>query len=292
MHARFGHLEYCRKFAGENNEKLLTQTQMDLLKTKIFLDKLNREFTRMSKDPENIVRLDVDIMASYVRELYDAVLSESTAPKAEAPKKQHTTHAPRATEPEPAPPPPPAPAPPAPAPTPVAPPRPEPIVPEYVAPPAPPAPPPPAPAPPAPAPPAPVAPVAPPAPVVVQAPEPTPQPIAPPQNEPKPSATAPGIEQLFEERQAKELSDKLSELPIADLKKAIALNDRLLLTRELFAGDGQAFESAIAGLNALSSFEQARQYLIDNCIVRYAWVDKKRLEAAKDFIRLVRRRYK
>ena len=103
---------------------------------------------------------------------------------------------------------------------------------------------------------------------------------------------APGIEQLFEERQAKELSDKLSELPIADLKKAIALNDRLLLTRELFAGDGQAFESAIAGLNTLSSFEQARQYLIDNCIVRYAWVDKKRLEAAKDFIRLVRRRFK
>ncbi|MBK8426713.1 MAG: hypothetical protein IPL27_12410 [Lewinellaceae bacterium] len=37
-----------------------------------------------------------------------------------------------------------------------------------------------------------------------------------------------GVEVLFEEKQAKELSDKLSELPIADLKKAIALNDRLL----------------------------------------------------------------
>ncbi len=48
---------------------------MDLLKTKFYLDKLNREFARMSKDPETIVRIDVDIMASYVRELYDAVLS-------------------------------------------------------------------------------------------------------------------------------------------------------------------------------------------------------------------------
>ena len=260
---------------------------MDLLKTKIFLDKLNREFARMSKDPENIVRLDVDIMASYVRELYDAVLSEAIAPKAEAPKKQHTQHAPRATEPEPAPPPPPAPAPPPPPPAPKM----EPMVPEYVAPPAPPvAPAPPPPPPPAPAPPP--APVAPPAPVVVQVPEPEPQPIAPPQNEPKPSANAPGIEQLFEEKQAKELSEKLSELPIPDLKKAIALNDRLLLTRELFAGDGQAFESAIGNLNSFSSFEQARQFLIDQCIVRYAWADKKRLEAAKDFIRLVRRRYK
>ncbi|MBK7938510.1 MAG: hypothetical protein IPJ82_16135 [Lewinellaceae bacterium] len=29
----------------------------------------------MSKDPDTIVRIDVDIMASYVRELYDALLS-------------------------------------------------------------------------------------------------------------------------------------------------------------------------------------------------------------------------
>ena len=49
---------------------------MDLLKTKVFLDKINREYARMSKDPENIVRLDVDIMLSYVRDLYDALLSE------------------------------------------------------------------------------------------------------------------------------------------------------------------------------------------------------------------------
>ena len=48
---------------------------MDLQKTKIYLDKLNREFARMAKDPENIVRLDVDIMASYIRELYDALYS-------------------------------------------------------------------------------------------------------------------------------------------------------------------------------------------------------------------------
>ncbi len=39
----------------------------------------------MSKDPDTIVRIDVDIMASYVRELYDAILSEtaSVAPKSD-----------------------------------------------------------------------------------------------------------------------------------------------------------------------------------------------------------------
>ncbi|MBL7810308.1 MAG: hypothetical protein JNN28_20970, partial [Saprospiraceae bacterium] len=52
---------------------------MDFQKAKIYLDKLHREFNRMNKDPENIVRLDVDILASYVRELYDAVLSEASA---------------------------------------------------------------------------------------------------------------------------------------------------------------------------------------------------------------------
>ena len=50
---------------------------MDFQKAKIYLDKLNREFTRMSKDQENTIRIDVDIMASYIRELYDAILSES-----------------------------------------------------------------------------------------------------------------------------------------------------------------------------------------------------------------------
>ena len=100
------------------------------------------------------------------------------------------------------------------------------------------------------------------------------------------------MEVLFEEKQAKELSDKLSDLPIADLKKAIALNDRLLLTRELFAGDGQAFESTIASLNSFTSFSEARNYLVDHCVIRYGWLDKKRVEEAKGFIRLIRRRYK
>jgi hypothetical protein len=123
-------------------------------------------------------------------------------------------------------------------------------------------------------------------PVVV---EPKPQPVVSSQSiDPVPS----GVETLFEERQAKELSDKLSELPIADLKKAIALNDRLLLTRELFAGDGQAFETTIAVLNGFTNFAEAKNYLVDNCVIRYGWLDKKRVEEAKQFIRLIRRRYK
>ena len=234
---------------------------MDLHKTKFYLDKLNREYTRMSKDPDTIVRIDVDIMASYVRELYDAILSDvvTAAPRQEpVHHKKPAPMKPAVSE-----------EPPAPMPA-------EPIAPPPVFEPAAPPPPPVIEEKPAPA-----------APPVELAPQPQPV-VASQSTEPTP----PGMEVLFEEKQAKELSDKLSELPIADLKKAIALNDRLLLTRELFAGDGQAFETAIAVLNGYTHFGDAKTYLVDSCVIRYGWLDKKRVEEAKTFIRLIRRRYK
>jgi hypothetical protein len=227
---------------------------MDLTKTKFYLDKLNREFARLSKDPENIARLDADIMASYVRELYDAILSADAAPKEEpahhAPRK-HIAHRPVEQE---APPPPPAPVPPPPAQAPVF---------EETP------------------------PSAPPPPVEAEKPA---LPPAPAKSHSMHHYHSPEI--LFEEKQAKELSEKLAEQPIADLKKAIALNDRLLLTRELFAGDGKAFESAIASLNSFSNMSEAKSYLLEHCVTRYMWLDKKRIEEAKKFVNLVRRRYK
>lgn len=241
---------------------------MDLQKTKIYLDKLNREFARMAKDPDTVVRLDVDIMASYVRELYDAILSDDVAPTAKHEHVAHrkpVQHRPPEQPVEAAPPTPPAVS--APPVVEAAPPPPPPVMEEA----------------PAPAPPPP-----PPAPVVIE-PKPVPVMVTPPR-EPEPIPG--GLEVLFEEKQAKELSEKLSELPIADLKKAIALNDRLLLTSELFAGDGKAFEAAIGGINVLSNFEEAQAYLIENCVVRYTWTDKKRVDTAKNFIKLVRRRFK
>ena len=227
---------------------------MDLQKAKIYLEKLNREFARMASDPDNIMRIDIDIMASYVRDLYDAVLSEDAGHA-----HRHETNTVRKPRVEP----PPAPAPPVvvPPPLPV----------QTVA----------------PAPP-PAQPVVPSPPTVEHQPEPIVAAPAPKKYE-APSAA---IEALFEEKEAKELSEKLSELPISNLTKAIALNDRLLLTSELFSGDGKAFEATIGAINGLESYEDAQAYLIDNCVVRYHWTDKKKAEPAKNFIKLVRRRFK
>lgn len=248
---------------------------MNLSKAKIYLDKINRDFSRMSKDPDTILRIDVDIMMSNVRELYDALLSEEeiqASPKPEPPRQKTTTtqhHEP-------------------PAPVAAAS---EPGVPAYNAPAAPP------PAEPAPPPDEKPAPAPPPPPVVVEpvkAAEPLPTiKIQPPPVTPTPSfpAISPEAEALFEQKQVKELSEKLSELPIPDLRKAVSLNDKLLLTRELFGGDNQAFDTAIETLNSFQHMEQAKSYLLDRCVMRYRWTEKKRAETAKNFIKLVRRRY-
>ena len=83
----------------------------------------------------------------------------------------------------------------------------------------------------------------------------------------------------------------MAETAIADLKKAIPLNDRLLYTSELFAGDGKAFEEALATLNTVRNFEEARDFIVQSCAVYYTWTEKKRLDTAKAFIKLVRRRH-
>lgn len=252
---------------------------MNLSKAKIYLDKINRDFSRMSKDPDTILRIDVDIMMSNVRELYDALLSEEEilAPPKTEPPRHKTMPAHHQETPEP------------PAPVAAAP---EPGVPAYNAPSTPP------PAEPAPPPEEKPAPAPPPPPVVVESikaaePLPTIKIQPPPVTTPPPSfpAISPEAEALFEQKQVKELSEKLSELPIPDLRKAVSLNDKLLLTRELFGGDNQAFDNALETLNSFQHMEQAKSYLLDRCVMRYRWTEKKRAETAKNFIKLVRRRY-
>jgi hypothetical protein len=269
---------------------------MDLLRAKIYLDKINREFTRMLKDPENIPRIDVDITLSYIREMYEAFQNE--APERVAAPAPRAVAAPVA-EPKPAPPPVVA------APIIVEPPPPPVVVvPPPVVEPAPtPAPPPVVAAPIIVEPPPPPVVVAPP-PVVEPKPVPAPPPVvaAPIIVEPPPPPVvkiAPAIpvnsddaEILFEYKEAKELSEKLSETPLSDIKRAIALNDRLLLQRELFGGDHTVFEDVLNSLNHFSGFEQAKSYLLQNCIGRFDWMHKSRIDTAKSFIRLVRRRYK
>ena len=65
--------------------------------------------------------------------------------------------------------------------------------------------------------------------------------------------------------------DRASELrrsePVTDLRKAIGINDKFLLIRELFGGDGEAYERAIGTLNDCADFDDCMIYIAEN----YAW---------------------
>ncbi len=131
-------------------------------------------------------------------------------------------------------------------------------------------------------------------------PKPKPQPQEKPQ--PKTTAQSPAkqpeltfpseeLEQLFELPVAKELSEKLSTLPIRDLNKAMGLNEKIFTIKELFGDDQELFNETLNQLNGLSSFAEAKQLLV-NLAQRFSWTDKARKKKAKNFIKLVSRRYK
>ena len=65
--------------------------------------------------------------------------------------------------------------------------------------------------------------------------------------------------------------DAASELrrqePVDDLRRAIGINDKFLLIRDLFEGDGAAYERAVGALNACGSLDDCMIYIAEH----YAW---------------------
>ena len=238
---------------------------MNLPQAKLLLEKIITLYKTVSADEKNISAIERDLMLSYTRQLYEA-FSDSTPSVLAAPKVAQAVVQPPPPAPRPVPPPPVVEQPrivyEAPKPPVVEPPR---VV-EYqqprVAPSPPPAPPP-----------------LPPAPVLER-----PRPIVQTQ-------VSSEVQALFEENSGKELSDKLSGMPIADLSKAFGLNDRLLNQNELFGGSKTYFDEAIKELNGAYGFDSAKNLLVEMA-QRHNWVaTEDRKKQAKSFIKLVRRRF-
>ena len=65
--------------------------------------------------------------------------------------------------------------------------------------------------------------------------------------------------------------DRASELlrnePVTDLRRAIGINDRFLFIRDLFGGDGAAYEAAIDALNGFDNLDDCMIYIAEH----YAW---------------------
>jgi len=86
-----------------------------------------------------------------------------------------------------------------------------------------------------------------------------------------------------------ELSDKLTEAPIKDLKKAIGINDRFLFINELFRGDEDMYERSIKTIQNFSILAEAEYWIIRELKVKIGWVDSDPI--VKQFDQLVRRRF-
>jgi hypothetical protein len=96
---------------------------------------------------------------------------------------------------------------------------------------------------------------------------------------------------IFETGKSSELSDKLGSMPITDIKKAIGINDRIFTINELFGGNNDIFNQTIDKLNSMSSFEEARDYLLEQVAEKFNWAQEDNAKKAKRFVKLVRRRY-
>ena len=227
---------------------------MDFRKSKILLEKISALHKSMSSDVENVSGIEVDLMKSYVRELYESLLdlpgSHNPAPGPNSTPKVEVIKTSKVKVPPPQPTPPPA--------------RPKPEPPKAAEPEEPTPPPPPSK----------------PEPVVDTQPRITTRP-----------PVSPELEELFSFESAKELSEKLSEMPISDIRKAMGLNERIFTVNELFGGEKEVFDTTVAELNKMNSFEEAKSYLINGAATKYNWSAKDRKKKAKTFIKLVKRRY-
>ena len=108
----------------------------------------------------------------------------------------------------------------------------------------------------------------------------------------KQSITKPELLELFAIKKANEISEKLSQLPISDLNRAMGVNEKIFVKNELFGGDDTIFSQTLKRLNSFENFDQAKDYLATEVAESFQWTAPDKSKKAKNFIQLVFRRYK
>ena len=97
------------------------------------------------------------------------------------------------------------------------------------------------------------------------------------------------INELHSRTPQTSLADHFGQQPINDLTKEIGINERFLLTENLFNGDTKAYNDAIDNLNNFSNSEDALKYFRQDLAKNLNWNLK--TTQVKRFIKLVERRY-
>jgi len=99
------------------------------------------------------------------------------------------------------------------------------------------------------------------------------------------------MNELFDFEDSDDLSGKFASSPIADLKKAMGLNEKILTINELFNGNASEYEQTMADLNELKDFDEAKKMLVMGAATQYEWSTDNKKKKAIHFIKLIRRRY-
>jgi len=96
---------------------------------------------------------------------------------------------------------------------------------------------------------------------------------------------------LFDDDQVKDVSSQFSLKPLADINKGMGINDKILMINSLFGGDQQLFSATVTQLNEAGSFDVAKQIVATGMATKHDWLDENKIDTAKRFIHLIRRRY-
>ncbi len=86
-----------------------------------------------------------------------------------------------------------------------------------------------------------------------------------------------------------ELSEKLTETPVKDLKKAIGINERYVFINELFRGDEAMYERSIKTINSFTIWPEAEYWVRRELKTKLGWIDSN--DTVKKFDALVKRRF-
>lgn len=103
--------------------------------------------------------------------------------------------------------------------------------------------------------------------------------------EPIVETITPIIEDPVSHKSSISLNDILEKKNLSDFRKAFSLNDRFRFRRELFGGNEEKMNKAIADLNDLSSYEESITYL--NNVLNWNIEDA----SVADFIKLLEKRF-
>lgn len=96
---------------------------------------------------------------------------------------------------------------------------------------------------------------------------------------------------LFEQKTVSDLSEKLGQRPITDMKRSMGINEQILTRNELFNSDQDLFISTLVKLNEFTKYDEAAKFLMAGVAKDQDWSHASKKKKADGFIKLVQRRY-